>query len=149
MFSSNNNGQRNKSKSVPDDQGITIIGADCVVNGNISSDKPIRLDGKIVGVVEAGNSLIVGESGVVEGDIKAKLAVVYGKVKGDITVEKLELRTDGKVFGNITCQVIEMEAGAQYIGEMKVTDGQALIEAKQGKEPSSKGKDITEVPAAN
>jgi len=121
MFNSSNN-PRNKNNSL--NQAITIIGVDCVINGDLQSEKPIRLDGKVIGLVEASSSLIVGVGGTVEGEIKAQHAVVYGMIKGDVFTEQLEIRAEGKIFGNITSQTVQMESGAQYVGEMKILNNQ-------------------------
>ena len=121
MFNSSNN-PRNKNNSI--NQAITIIGIDCVINGDLHSEKPIRLDGKVIGLVEASSSLIVGVGGTVEGEVKAQHAVIYGMIKGDVFTEQLEIRAEGKIFGNITSQTVQMEAGAQYVGEMKILNNQ-------------------------
>lgn len=121
MFSSSNKA-RNKDNNL--NQAITIIGVDCIINGDLHSEKPIRLDGKVIGLVEAGSSLVVGVGGAIEGEIKAHHAVIYGMIKGDVFAEQLEIRAEGKVFGNITSKTVQMEAGAQYVGEMKILNDQ-------------------------
>ncbi|WP_051293205.1 bactofilin family protein [Olivibacter sitiensis] len=118
MLLSNN--EKKRSKDQGSHQELTIIGKDCLIKGDLSSDKPVRLDGKVIGLVKVEESLIVGSEGVIEGDVAAKHVIIFGKVAGNITSEKLEIRAEGKVLGNIDSKLIEMEAGAHYVGEMKI-----------------------------
>jgi len=135
MFNSSNNQRKNKNME-SGHKALTIIGADCIVNGDLLSEKPIRLDGKVVGTIQSGDSLIIGENGEIEGEIRSNHTVIYGTVKGDIFAQKLEIRKEGKVSGNITSQMVEMEAGAQYSGEMKITsthEQEQLLLSSKGK----------------
>lgn len=130
MFGTSNqkkNKNSDKGMEQVDHQGITIIGKDCHIKGDIVSNKPIRLDGKVSGLVQVEESLIVGTQGLIEGDIMAKHVVIYGKVEGNIAAEKLEIRAEGRVLGNIDSQLIEMEAGAHYKGEMKIGEAEAPV----------------------
>lgn len=134
MFGTNNQ-KKNRNKDMGqqiDHQGITIVGKDCLIRGDISSSKPIRLDGRISGLVQVEESLIVGVEGLVEGDIVAKHVVIYGRVEGNISAEKLEIRAEGKVLGNIDSQLIEMEAGAHYRGEMKIGEVEEASSSSEG-----------------
>ena len=49
----------------------TIIGKDSVINGKLSIQNSLRIDGRIVGEVLSTGSITIGSNGEVEGDIVA------------------------------------------------------------------------------
>ncbi|HEY8939947.1 MAG TPA: polymer-forming cytoskeletal protein, partial [Cellvibrio sp.] len=63
--------------------------------------------------------LAIADTGVVEGEIRAPVIIVNGKVHGDIHSSKhLELAAKGNVTGTVHYQSIEMVKGAQLNGSM-------------------------------
>src|SRR5438270_10249846 len=80
----------------------TLISAITTLNGDVASDTDLRIDGTIKGNVICSSKIIIGTSGVVEGNITGVQADVAGKVMGNIEVkELLQLREESNVEGNI------------------------------------------------
>ena len=77
----------------------TSIGENCIFEGNISTSSSTRIDGKLIGKISGENTLIVGERGIILGEIKASGIIVYGRVEGIIDCEKLEIKSTGIVTG--------------------------------------------------
>jgi cytoskeletal protein CcmA (bactofilin family) len=111
-----------KQKDLMDSHISTIISDGCKIDGNISSSSSIRIDGIINGDVQANQGIIVGETGKVLGSIKASEAVIFGNIAGNISVQKLEIKSTGKISGDISTQTIEVEFGAVYNGRVKMSD---------------------------
>ena len=57
----------------------TLIGTQCRIQGDIFSQQSIKIDGQITGNVQAGGMVIVGENGVINGDIRSHELMVFGK----------------------------------------------------------------------
>ena len=59
--------------------GTTLIGAGTTIKGDISSNSDLRIDGTIIGNINSNAKIVIGSSGVVEGDIFGNNADIVGK----------------------------------------------------------------------
>jgi len=96
----------------------TLIGAGTTVKGDISSNSDLRIDGTIVGNIRSNSKIVIGASGVVEGDIDGNQADIVGRVSGNIkTKDILQLRGDCVVTGNIYAAKLQVEPTATFNGQ--------------------------------
>lgn len=96
----------------------TLISAGTVLKGDISSSGDLRIDGTVIGNVKTSAKVIIGGSGVVEGDISGNQADVTGKVSGNIRAnELLQLRGECLVTGNIYAGKLQVEPTATFNGQ--------------------------------
>ncbi len=95
----------------------TFIGQNTVLNGNISTDKTIRIDGKMTGNIEKSAGVIIGDAASLKGDINSNYVLVSGTVEGNITAtEYVELFNKSKIIGNIQTKMISISEGAVFEG---------------------------------
>lgn len=93
-----------------------IIGQKSGVKGEINSNGTVRVDGTFEGNVVS-ESFIIGESGVVIGDISVKSCIIAGKMTGNIRAsECVEVRHTGEISGDIYSARIVMAEGAKFDG---------------------------------
>ena len=59
--------------------GTTLISAGTTIKGDISSNSDLRIDGTIIGNINSNAKIVIGSSGVVEGDIFGNHADIVGK----------------------------------------------------------------------
>jgi cytoskeletal protein CcmA (bactofilin family) len=114
---------RNKAQSRID----TLIGVETHIDGNISFSGGLRIDGSVKGDVtetSAPGTLVLSETGRIEGAIKVSRIVVNGKVTGPVhSAQFIELQSKARVVGDVYYQSLEMHTGALiegrlvYIGE--------------------------------
>ena len=98
--------------------GTTLISAGTTIKGDISSNNDIRVDGTIIGNISSSAKIVIGSSGVVEGDIFGNNADVVGSISGTIRVkELLQLRGDCVVNGNIYAGKLQVEPSATFNGQ--------------------------------
>lgn len=98
--------------------GTTLIGAGTTLKGDISSNSDLRIDGTIIGNIKSSSKIVIGASGVVEGDIDGNQADIVGKVSGNIKVKDiLQLRGDCVVSGNIYAVKLQVEPSATFNGQ--------------------------------
>jgi cytoskeletal protein CcmA (bactofilin family) len=98
--------------------GTTLISAGTTIKGDISSNSDLRIDGMIIGNINSSAKIVVGSSGVVEGDILGNNADIVGKVSGTVKVkELLQLRGDCVVNGNIYASRLQVEPSATFNGQ--------------------------------
>ena len=100
-----------------------LIGPQVVIHGDVVFSGSLYVEGRIVGKVLADEGatavLTVAEHGVVEGQIKANVVVLAGRMLGDIYAsERVELAPTARVEGNVHYDVVEMHAGAQLTGRL-------------------------------
>ena len=106
-------------KAALDTQQIaTLISEGCIVEGNIKAPAFIRIDGQINGNVTVDGGLILGEKGLITGDVVTKDMIVYGKVIGNLEVYGLEIKASGRVVGEIKTKTLIVEHGAVYNGKL-------------------------------
>lgn len=84
-----------------------------IVTGEIIADSNIRIDGQLKGLVQTSGKLVIGPTGVVEGDIICNSADVEGKVKGKLTVSGiLVFKSTSNFNGEMTTSKLVVEEGA-------------------------------------
>ena len=111
-----------KNENIGKDE-VTIIGAGVVLEGKLSSNGNIRVDGAINGDITANGSVTVGETGEITGEIKAEVISIGGKVTGSInSKEKVVLESKAVLKGDIVTKILVVEAGAIFDGSSKMSD---------------------------
>jgi cytoskeletal protein CcmA (bactofilin family) len=94
----------------------TLIGQDSLFKGDLMSKRVVRIDGVIEGNVQA-DSLIIGKTGSVKGDISVREIEVDGSVEGNIKAEEaVEIRPEGTVEGDIHTAKLIISEGALFAG---------------------------------
>ena len=98
----------------------------CTASGKLNLEGSARIDGHLDGDITANDSVLIGESGMITGDVRAVSIIVAGTVKGDITgSERIEICPSAKVLGNLTAPQV-LGQGAQY-SEFAVTSKRARM----------------------
>jgi len=102
----------------------TIIGRGTkIVNGEMSGESSVRIDGDFSGLIDIEGDLILGEHGSIEGDIRARSAMIAGYTKSRLVDcnESLHIVSAGVVHGDITVGSLVVDEGAVFTGncEMK------------------------------
>jgi cytoskeletal protein CcmA (bactofilin family) len=102
---------------------INLIGTGTSINGDITSNGDIRIDGILNGNLTTKGKLVVGETGKITGDISCKNADVFGYVEGMLTVsDLLSLKATSTVSGEMNIGRIAIEPGCKFNGICKMTD---------------------------
>src|SRR4051812_48190728 len=79
-----------------------FLGKGTKVTGTLSFNGPVELDGMVEGEVHAKESLIIGESAVINAKVHGTDITVKGTVTGDIIATKrLSIKRPAKISGNI------------------------------------------------
>ncbi len=105
------NGKTMSQSSAP-----SILSGDLAINGSITSDGEIQLDGIVEGDIRAA-SITIGEKSVVKGEVIADTITVRGKVIGKLRGNQIQLATTARVEGDITHATLSMENGAFFEGQ--------------------------------
>ncbi|HVZ73396.1 MAG TPA: polymer-forming cytoskeletal protein [Polyangia bacterium] len=100
-----------------------VLGQSLVVRGDLKAEGGFRIDGTIEGNVEAKAAIVVGESGVVRGDIRGTDVVVAGQVSGNVVCSgHLEILARGRIEGDIDAKSVRIETGGVFRGTSHMGD---------------------------
>ncbi len=106
---------------------LNLISAGTVFEGKLKTPGSIRVDGKVIGDIVATQSISVGTSGEIEGNLTAASVTIGGKLKGSVAAqEKLVFESKAVVRGDIRAAKLVVDEGAQFDGKCAMT-----AEAKQ------------------
>lgn len=113
-----NNKNKTDMQQPTSGNGTTLISAGTKLKGDISSSSDLRIDGTVLGNIHSTAKIVIGTSGVVEGDISGNQADIVGKVSGNIhTKELLQLRGESVVTGNLFAGKLQVEPSATFNGQ--------------------------------
>jgi len=97
----------------------TLIGKAMKIVGDIYADEDIIIQGSVTGQVRSGQALVIGNSGEVNGDIRARTVILSGSVQGDVDAgHRLEILPGGRIYGNIKTDVLVVKEGAFLVGQV-------------------------------
>lgn len=102
---------------------LNLIGAGTVVEGKIRSQGSVRVDGKLVGDVTASESIAVGLSGEVEGNVTGRNVTVGGKIRGAVSAsEKVIFEGNSVVRGDVRASKLIIDEGATFDGRVAMSE---------------------------
>lgn len=102
---------------------INIITTGTTIKGDIVATGDFRLDGTLEGNIQLNGKLVVGDSGLVHGNVLCQNANIIGTVNGNISVkELLSLHTSARVKGDILINKLSIEPGAVFTGKCRMLD---------------------------
>ncbi len=106
-----------KNNSSNQSTELNFIGKGTHIEGNVTTSSSIRIDGSIKGTLHSKNTVTIGESGKVEGDIQAQNAIIGGQVQGSVLVmEKLVLENKSSLIGELQAKKLIIDEGAVFDG---------------------------------
>lgn len=112
--------------SSPSGSTFSVIGADVTIKGDVTASTELHVDGRIEGDVTC-DSLVQGESSVIEGAVSAETARLAGQVRGSITARQLVVLKSARIEGDVHYDALTIEQGAQVEGRFayRLSEGQA------------------------
>ena len=108
-----------KIKLSPNGKAInTVIGRGSISEGSFRIETGVRVDGVLKGELMSSGTLIVGETGVIEAEVKVREALVSGRIVGNLEAEeKVHLQAQAAFIGKIKTRVLIVEEGAVFKAE--------------------------------
>lgn len=124
----------------------TLIGRQTEIQGTLRVVQSVRIDGKVIGNIEASKdqaiTVVIGQEGEVQGDLFASRVIVAGKVAGNIDAyERVELMASSLVQGDVKYGSIAVEHGARLLGLLLQVDAsQPEVRQDQAQDAITKAK---------
>jgi cytoskeletal protein CcmA (bactofilin family) len=113
----------NKSNSKPQNRIDCLIGAGTTIEGSITFNGGLRVDGRVRGDVIAADgkpgTLVLSEQAQIEGEIRVSHVVINGTVIGAVHGgEYVELQPKANVTGDVHYKTLEIQLGAIVQGRL-------------------------------
>jgi cytoskeletal protein CcmA (bactofilin family) len=107
----------------PVERVTSVLGSGITVKGDLSGSGGLRIAGALEGDIALRGLLVIGETGRVTcQELRANSVIVAGAVRGDITAEKVEIRSTGRVWGNVVTASFATEEGAFLRGQIRMEE---------------------------
>ena len=128
----------------PAERVTSVLGQGVVWKGNLSGSGGVRIEGAFEGDIALRGLLVVGATGRVRcPHLRANVVVIAGAVRGDITAQKVEIRSTGRVWGDVVTAAFATEEGAFLRGQIRMEDEVDIGVAETGQETVWEGLETT------
>ena len=117
-----------------------------LVEGSVIAENDIRVDGVIKGILVCAAKVIIGPSGLIDGEVHCTNAVIEGKFTGKIIVsELLSVKETAEVVGDVRTNKLLVQPGAIFNVTCHMDDAIAAVDIAKPIEilPPSNGKKAT------
>jgi cytoskeletal protein CcmA (bactofilin family) len=113
----------------PSSGTTSLVSRPLVVEGEISGEENLHVDGRVKGIIRLAGDLFVGASGVVEAEIDARSIVIQGAVTGKVLARRqLEILPSGRFNGEATAASYEIRQGAVFEGISRMLGSKSQTE---------------------
>ena len=125
--------QQSRSDNSP---GTSTIGEGLVVDGNVTSNSPLHIDGRVHGDVQCA-SLVLGENSEIEGNVVAEDVVICGRLIGSVRGVRVILQSSCHVEGDLLHASLAMERGAYFEGKSRRSKDPLAVEPPAYEKPAA------------
>jgi len=109
--------------------GNSLIGTGTTITGDIVSNGDVRIDGVLKGNIRGTAKILIGQDGLVEGDVEGLQADILGNVTGKIRVkELLNLRGKAVINGDIRAAKLQVEPTVTFNGKCHMGAEASVVE---------------------
>ncbi|HNU91087.1 MAG TPA: polymer-forming cytoskeletal protein [Spirochaetota bacterium] len=120
------------SKQIEDNIVNSIIGEGSEFKGEFTVNGLLRIDGRFKGTIETDGKVLIGQSGEATTDIRARVVVIGGEVRGNIfATERVIMLATGRLYGNIITPSLVMEDGVIFDGNCVINKSPERLAAPQ------------------
>ena len=121
---------KRKRKPVGRNRLTAFIDEGSEIEGRYTFSGTVMLNGRFKGEISTTDTLIVGDKGVMNGDIRAGQVLISGEVVGNVSAaERVELKRTARVFGDVEAPVVVVEEGVLFEGHCRMTKANPNTEA--------------------
>ena len=97
----------------------TVIAQGITVEGELSSDGDVVVQGTVRGTVSSRDAVTIESGAVVEADVTASSVSLGGQVTGNVTAnERVDLLPGGRLVGDVKAARLTIADGASFKGNV-------------------------------
>ena len=110
-------------QTAPIERVTSVLGAETTWNGRLTGSGGVRIEGAFEGEIILQGLLVIGERGRVTCEhVRAHTVIVAGNLKGNITAQKVEIRSTGRVWGDVMTMAFATEEGSFLRGKITMEE---------------------------
>ena len=99
----------------------TVIGAGVQVEGNLTSEADIVIDGRLKGEIKASGNVTIGVNAEVQAPVEASAVTIAGHLRGEVRATgDVTITATGNLNGDITAAGLAIESGGVFNGRSKI-----------------------------
>jgi cytoskeletal protein CcmA (bactofilin family) len=103
---------------------LTVIGRGVRIRGRVTGDADLTIEGHVEGEIEVSGEVTIEAGGLVGANVNARVIIVRGAVRGDLTAEDLVRLEDGaRVIGDLRAPRIAITKGGLVKGLVQTGSG--------------------------
>ena len=108
------------------------------IEGDLHFEDTFRVDGRLSGRVVSNGDLVVGDQGLVDGEIRVGRIFISGSVKGSVqAAQRVEITARGKVNADLETPSLMIEDGAFFEGRCSMGKRAKAQAPAQAQTPSA------------
>ena len=110
--------------SATGNKNSTVIGENCVIEGDVTFEKTIEVHGKIIGTLKIAENctsaiLVIKKTGIIEGDVYGSDVIIEGEVVGNVSGKKdIKIENSAFISGNVYYDILDIQGGATVNGNL-------------------------------
>ena len=98
------------------------LGSDALFKGTLTFEGTVRIDGKFEGQIDTNDTLVIGQTGDLKGDVKVGTLVCKGQLNGAVVAsKKIEMHPASKIKGDVYTPALSIGLGAVLDGHLNMT----------------------------
>ena len=99
----------------------TIIGSNITIEGDITGDDSLIIEGIVRGTVTVKSDVTVTQDGHVEADVDSQSIEIAGSVQGNVNaVDKIDIKAGGRLVGDVKAPRVLIADGAAFKGNINM-----------------------------
>jgi cytoskeletal protein CcmA (bactofilin family) len=115
--------------ATPVPAGYSVIDEAMIIHGEINTRGTIRIDGRLEGRMHRADTIIVGATGAVIGDIEARELVIGGAIEGNVVAEgRIELQASASIRGDVQASTMLLHEGGVIHGRLAIGQFESVAE---------------------
>lgn len=104
--------------------GVTVLSADCALEGKLTARGPVQVDGAISGALSAEGAVCVGRGARILGEVRADTLTLSGTIHGIVFVRShLQVQASGSLRGYARYATLAVAKGG-------VVDGSTTLQVE-------------------
>lgn len=101
----------------------TIIGSELRIEGDLTSDEDVRVDGQVRGRVVTRGAIEIGPGAVIGAEVMGRTVSLAGTVSASVTAsERVDLLAGGRLIGDVKAPRLTIADGATFRGKVDMED---------------------------
>lgn len=116
--------EKEKVREIMDESRLAgLIDHGTELKGELNFKGSFRIEGYFQGKINSDATLIIGEKGKVEADVKVGQLIINGEIKGNLQArDRIEVHNRGRVYGSLTTPRLVVEEGAYLEATCQTTE---------------------------